>query len=161
RSRSPGRLETRKWSSSGLVLSAAVRSVLVMTQTTDTTTDTTTDIRVGEVAWANRLLEQLAWHWENHVRPRLDGLTDVEYLWEPASGCWNLRQQSGVWVPDFAWPEPDPAPLTTIAWRLSHAIVGLFGMRLADHFGGPSVSYQTAEYAGDAATALAQLDAGY
>src|SRR5437660_1251888 len=76
--------------------------------------------------WGHEVTEQLRWHWENHVRPRLDGLTDVEYLWEPASDCWNLRQQGGVWVPDFAWPEPDPAPLTTIAWRLSHVIVGLF-----------------------------------
>jgi hypothetical protein len=33
------------------------------------------------------LLEQLTWHWTNQLRPRLDGLTDEEYLWEPVRGA--------------------------------------------------------------------------
>jgi hypothetical protein len=62
---------------------------------------------------------------------------------------------------DYAMPEQSPAPVTTIAWRLAHIIVGLFGMRNGLLFGGPPADYQTFEYAGTAAEALAQLDAGY
>ena len=29
------------------------------------------------------LRDQLTWHWDAQLRPRLDGLTDEEYLWEP------------------------------------------------------------------------------
>jgi hypothetical protein len=30
--------------------------------------------------WTAQLLEQLTWDWTHHARPRLDGLTDDEYL---------------------------------------------------------------------------------
>jgi hypothetical protein len=118
---------------------------------TTKTTKTTSDL----------LLEQLGWHWDHHLRPQLEGLTDDEYFWEPVDGCWSIRRQSGTWVPDFAYPEPTPAPVTTIAWRLAHMIVGLFGMRNASHFGGPPTDYATFAYAGTADGALAQLDDGY
>jgi hypothetical protein len=52
---------------------------------------------------------------------RLEGLTDAEYFWEPVPGCWTVRRDgSGAWVADYAEPDPDPAPFTTIAWRLTH-----------------------------------------
>ncbi|HTU73136.1 MAG TPA: DinB family protein, partial [Trebonia sp.] len=54
-----------------------------------------------------------------------------------------------------------PAPATTIAWRLAHLQVGVFGQRAASHFGGPEISYQTYDYPGDAATALSRLDEAY
>lgn len=121
--------------------------------------------------WNALLLDQLSWHWDHHVRPRLDGLTDDEYLWEPVPGCWSIRPRGqartamagggGEYVADFELPEPDPAPVTTIAWRLGHVIVGVFGERNASHFGGPPVDYLTAGWAGDADTALAQLDEAY
>jgi len=38
---------------------------------------------------------------------------------------------------------------------------GVFGSRVADHFGGPPVDYQAFHYAGTAAQALAQLDEVY
>jgi len=60
--------------------------------------------------------------WER-TRERLAGLTDEEYFWEPAPGCWSVRQRGdGRWAVDQAMPGPDPAPLTTIAWRLWHLI---------------------------------------
>jgi hypothetical protein len=111
--------------------------------------------------WNGLLREQLTFHWDHHVRPRLDGLTDEEYLWEPVEGCWSIRRRGGAWVPDFEMPEPDPAPVTTIAWRLGHVVVGVFAMRNASHFGGPPIDYMNHEWAGDAATALAQLDDAY
>ena len=52
---------------------------------------------------------------------RLDGLGDAEYRWEPVPGCWTVRPgASGAWVADYAEPDPEPAPFTTIAWRLVH-----------------------------------------
>lgn len=62
---------------------------------------------------------------------------------------------------DFAMPEPDPSPFTTIAWRLGHVIVGVLAVRSAAHFGRAPTGYQSFEYAATAAEALAQLDAEY
>jgi hypothetical protein len=62
---------------------------------------------------------------------------------------------------DYAMPEPEPAPVTTISWRLAHIIVGIFGLRNASHFGGPAIDYETFTYAGTAAEALGQLDDAY
>ena len=44
-----------------------------------------------EVDWGQLIVAQLEFYWDVHLRPRLDGLTDAEYLWEPVEGCWNLR----------------------------------------------------------------------
>ena len=107
--------------------------------------------------WTAQLADQLDFHWNAQLRPRLDGLTDDEYLWEPAPGAWSIRD-GGI---DWAWPAPDPAPVTTIAWRLAHVIIGCFGARSATCFGGPPVSYDTFPYARTADEALAQLDAAY
>ncbi|HEY2763279.1 MAG TPA: DinB family protein, partial [Pseudonocardiaceae bacterium] len=132
--------------------------------------DTGLDPRV-DLDWTRLLVDQLDWHWQHHLRPRLDGITDEEYLWEPVAGCWNIRRRgasaapivagSGEYTVDFAFPEPKPAPVTTIAWRLGHVIVGVFGARVASHFGGPPVSYQDFRYAGTARDALGQLDEVY
>jgi hypothetical protein len=67
----------------------------------------------------------------------------------------------GNLVIDWAWPEPDPPPVTTIAWRLGHVIVAVLGRRNALHFAGPPVDYDTWEYAPAAASALTQLDDAY
>ena len=55
---------------------------------------------------------------------RLVGLTDAEWLWEPTAGCWSVRAQAdGSVVADWADPDPVPAPVTTIAWRMWHVAV--------------------------------------
>ncbi len=57
------------------------------------------------------------------LRSRFDGLTDEEYLWEPAQGCWTVRPRpDGTWTADWPLPRPEPEPFTTIAWRLWHLI---------------------------------------
>ncbi|GLY22617.1 DinB family protein [Micromonospora sp. NBRC 101691] len=121
--------------------------------------------------WNSLLQHQITWHWTDHLRARLDGLTDDEYLWEPTPDCWNVRPRgtgtapvlggSGAMTIDFAMPEPDPTPFTTIAWRLGHVIVGVLAVRNAAHFGRAPTDYQSFEYAATAAEALAQLDAEY
>jgi hypothetical protein len=64
-------------------------------------------------------------------------LSDQEYLWEPAPGAWSLRRRGqamsprpfgpGEWLLDDAPGDPDPAPVTTIAWRLGHLHADLAG----------------------------------
>ena len=105
------------------------------------------------------------------MRPGLDGLTDAEYLWEPVPGAWSIRPRAeartamaaggGDLVADFELPEPVPAPVTTIAWRMGHVIVGIFGARNAAHFGGPPMDYVTVDWPGDATSAVAMLDDVY
>lgn len=118
--------------------------------------------------WTATLVEQLEWHWAGQLRPRLEGLTDEEYFWEPAPGAWSVRPRgtsaapvqggSGAFTVDFAFPAPDPPPVTTIAWRIAHLVVGVFGARVGHHFGGPELDYFSFDYAGTAAGALRQLD---
>ena len=121
----------------------------------------TTDATTG-IDWPEQAIEQLDWHWRNQLRARFDGLTDEEYQWSPSPGAWTIHPDA---APDdrIDWedPEPHPAPVTTIAWRLTHLIVGCFGVRNASHFGAPRTFYDTHEYARTADRALAQLDEGY
>ncbi|HVV18884.1 MAG TPA: DinB family protein [Pseudonocardiaceae bacterium] len=121
--------------------------------------------------WTPHLADQLDWQWQNALRPRLAGLTDDEYAWEPVPGCWSVRRQgestaqhavgTGEFRFEFAFPAPEPPPVTTIAWRLAHLIVGVFGERNASHFDGPPIALRTFEYAGTAKAALTQLDDVY
>lgn len=124
------------------------------------------------IDWNRELIEQLDWHWQHFLRRRLDGLTDAEYLWEPVPGCWSLRPRGEATsamaagardvVADFAHPEPDPPPLTTIAWRMGHISVGVLGQRAANHFGEVgSVQYETTDWPLTAAGGLELMDRWY
>jgi hypothetical protein len=83
------------------------------------------------IDWTDQLADQLDVHWHRQLRPRYEGLTDSEYFWEPVANCWNIRPRGqgraamaaggGEFVIDYADPEPSPAPVTTIAWRLAQA----------------------------------------
>lgn len=125
----------------------------------------------ASIDWNAELRSQLEWHWTNQLRPRLAGLTDEEYFWEPVPGCWNVRPRgqstapiaagNGAYTIDFAMPEPTPTPVTTIAWRIGHLVAGVFGARNAAHFDGPAMDHQNHTYAATADEALSQLDAGY
>lgn len=116
------------------------------------------------------LVDQLDWHWTQQLRPRLEGLSDDEYFWQPVPNCWTVhtddaagRSEATGGNPqiDFAYPPPQSEPFTTIAWRLAHVIVGVLAMRNHSHFGGPPADYGSWPYATDAATALRQLDDEY
>ena len=107
-----------------------------------------------------QLADQLDWHWRGQLRPRLDGLTDDEYFWQPVPDCWTdpPGRIGGLRIPS----RPSPAPFTTVAWRMAHVIVG----RVRDAQP-PATSADRPpatrawDYATDAATALRQLDQTY
>src|SRR5687767_5718350 len=66
------------------------------------------------------------------LRAGVEGLTDDEYLWEPVDDCWSVRPVAELRTPKPPWagdgavaieieyPDPEPSPFTTIAWRLVH-----------------------------------------
>jgi hypothetical protein len=64
------------------------------------------------------------------ARERFVGLTDDEYLWEPAPAALSIRRPEDVrvsgalghgdWLLEWPRPEPDPPPLRTIAWLVGH-----------------------------------------
>jgi len=122
---------------------------------------------------SEQLADQLDWYWRTNLRPRLDGLTDAEYFWEPVRDCWSIRPRgtsaapmsegSGEWTMDSAPPDlvPTPAPVTTIAWRLAHIVVNCLGYRVGWYFGGQDVDSGTFAYAGTADEALKQFDEMY
>ena len=116
------------------------------------------------------LVDQLDFHWRTALRPRLEGLTDDEYFFEPVPDCWTVHpdRREGAERPgnlhgaiDFSYPPPSPEPFTTIAWRMAHVIVGVLAVRNHSHFDGPPADYESWSYATDAATALRQLDDAY
>ncbi|MCZ2850969.1 DinB family protein [Modestobacter sp. VKM Ac-2978] len=90
---------------------------------------------------------------------RLAGLGDAEYLDEPVDGAWSVRRgDDGSWTADWAHPAPDPAPVTTIAWRLWHLASDCFADYLAQTPSGRPLAVTGREWHGDAASALRDLD---
>ncbi|MET8783999.1 DinB family protein [Streptomyces sp. NPDC004589] len=118
--------------------------------------DNTSDRRL------RRLSGQLTWHWEHQLRPRLSGLEDAEYLWEPTADCWSLRaRRDGTIAPDRAFPAPEPPPFTTIAWRMAH-IGQTLAQRADFHFGDRTSTLDRVPWPGlTAADGLAWIDRGY
>jgi len=112
--------------------------------------------------WTTELGDQLNWHWANQLRPRLEGLSDAEYFWEPVEGCWSVRPDaSGRYVMDFIRPEPTPPPVTTIAWRMCHIIGPVLAARNARYFGGAAFDADTFACPAHASAALSRLDEQY
>jgi DinB superfamily len=124
--------------------------------------------------WGRLLVGQLEFYWDVHLWPRLEGLTDEEYFWEPVEGCWSLRRGAdGRWRLDSAWPETTPPPsppLTTIAWRLVHIGATCLANRASAFFGDGSVPadadmfdprHVPADLPGGADAALAFLERSY
>jgi hypothetical protein len=98
---------------------------------------------------------------------RLQALGDDEYFWEPAVGCWSLRRQTAVrtpfsfgqgdWRLEFVRPEPSPAPVTTISWRLCHLVSGQM-LRYDWTFGRKALTMDGLTFPGSAAEALVWME---
>lgn len=121
-----------------------------------------------EIDWNAEVVDQMDSHWRDRLRPRLGGLTDDEYFWEPVPGCWSLRRRddgtgpirgSGEFTMDYAEPVHGRDPVTTIAWRLAH-VIGVLGPPGSRPFDGVS-GRSGVEYTASAQAALGQLDEGY
>jgi hypothetical protein len=119
-----------------------------------------------DVDWGELIVGQLEFYWEVHLRPRLDGLTDEEYFWEPAPGCWTVRPDgAGRWTIDGGRPEPVPPPFTTIAWRMVHIATNM-ASRTSAFFDGPDLPmfdprHVSAELPGTAVEGIGFLAAAY
>lgn len=116
------------------------------------------------------MLEQLEFYWDFHFRPRLAGLTDDEYLWEPVDGAWSLRPSGpdGWLEPQILQPEPPIPPVTTIAWRAMHVGRDVLGKRARAFFDPAAADadmydarHWPSPLPGAAAGALALLDEAY
>ncbi len=95
------------------------------------------------------------------VRTRLQGLTDEEFFWEPVPGCWTvyLDSATGRWTAHYAEPDPDPAPITTIGWRLVH-IAQCKVMYHEYAFGPGRLTWWNIDYPHTADAAIAMLEEG-
>jgi hypothetical protein len=123
-----------------------------------------------DIDWNAEVVDQLESHWRHQLRPRLDGLTDDEYFWQLVPDCWTISRRgessapisfgTGEFTMDYGEPPHDREPVTTIAWRLAHLIVG-FASTNGKHFGRPPASESSFCYAGTAQEALQQLDDEY
>jgi hypothetical protein len=90
---------------------------------------------------------------------RLAGLGDEEYLWEPAPGGWSVRPSpDGGWQADWADAEPDPPPVTTIAWRVWHIASDCLASYLSRSPAGRPLEVTGTAWHGDAASALRDLE---
>jgi hypothetical protein len=109
---------------------------------------------------ADRVLAPVLASLDNAWAPlsaRLEGLTDTEYFWQPVAGCWTVRDVDGSWTADWADPDPEPAPVTTIAWRLWHLAVDCFDSYSPRAFGTSGTGLSGRAWVGDAVTAGALL----
>ena len=114
--------------------------------------------------WRAEVVDQLDLYWQHHLAPRLAGLTDDEYFWEPVKDCWSLRTAAdGGATLDGQEGEqdPDPPPVTTIAWRMTHVSFHVLGVRTSSHFSDGSLTMQTAELPVTADDAVATLERHY
>jgi DinB superfamily len=104
-------------------------------------------------------LSDFAWQ---RLRNRVEGLTDEEYLWEPFDGCWSVRKTETGYVADGTPIPPEPAPFTTLAWRITHIVDILQEDRTATWFGHqPAAEDGQPPVPASAPNALAALDHAY
>jgi len=104
-------------------------------------------------------LSDFAW---GRLRARVQGLTDEEYFWEPFDGCWSVRKTDAGLAMESTPIPPEPAPFTTLAWRISHIVDILQEDRTATWFGhdvDPADGQPPVP--GSAAEALTALDHSY
>jgi hypothetical protein len=112
--------------------------------------------------WRAEVVDQLDLYFEYHLTPRLAGLTDDEYFWEPVKDCWSVRiAADGRVTLDGRQDAPEPPPVTTIAWRMTHVSFHVLGFRTSAHFGDGSLTMETADLPVTADAAVATLHRQY
>jgi uncharacterized damage-inducible protein DinB len=95
------------------------------------------------------------------ISARVAGLTDDEFWWAPVGDHWTVRQRpDGRWAADYAEPDPEPPPFTTIGWKLVH-VAECKVMYHEYAFGEAKLAWPEIDSAHTAADAIAQLAAGH
>lgn len=95
------------------------------------------------------------------LRERFSGMSQAEYLWEPVAGCWSVRQSGATIAVEREIPDPDPAPVTTIAWRLWHIASECFAGYTAQGLGDWPLEVHEREWYLDVNDALAAADTSW
>jgi DinB superfamily len=115
----------------------------------------TTDLRIA-------LLDTFDDVW-GALGTRLVGIDSEEYLWEPVAGCWSVRATSDgtAHVDGNRQDEPDPAPVTTIAWRLWHITVDCLDSYSSRLSGATGASVSGTAWHLDPAAAIADANAAW
>lgn len=85
---------------------------------------------------------------------RLTGLDDDEFLWEPVGGMWSVRSTADGWRVDWDDSDPEPSPVTTIAWRMWHIAVDALDSYSSRAFGTSGTSLAGRDWVGTAAEAI-------
>lgn len=111
-------------------------------------------------SWSHELLDQLDFAWNVQFMPRMEGLSDEEYRWEPVDGCLTVRPAADGSFRLDPRTQADPPPFTTIAWRIGH-MASVFGRRASNHFGDGSYDEASVRWPGTAAGALEILTGEY
>ncbi len=112
---------------------------------------------MAEAMVRKSLQANLKFRWTALIRSRLEGLTDAEYLWEPAAGCLTIRPDGEGYVLDPVGSTD--IPLGNIAWRTAHLAFSFSSHPVAAVAFGPSWPRpDLAAPAGTADEALARLD---
>ncbi len=110
---------------------------------------------------AERVLSSLDNAWNPFVE-RVAGMTESEYQWEPVAGCWTVRRTvDDHWEADWEEPEPDPAPVSTIAWRCWHIAVDCLDSYSSRVFATSGTGLTGTAWVGTWPEARALLDAAY
>jgi hypothetical protein len=89
------------------------------------------------------------------------GLTDDEYRWQPTAGCWTIRGDGPIGSADWADPDPDPAPVTTIAWRMWHIGSDCLASYVSPSLGDWPLAVRGRDWPTAAEPGLAMMQAGY
>jgi hypothetical protein len=106
------------------------------------------------------LRTQMRIAWEG-LSTSLLGLTDEEFYWQPVENCWTVHlDDRGKWITDYAEPEPEPPPFTTIGWRLVHTAACKW-MYYEYAFGPGLLSWDDLDIPNTAERAIAWLEKGY
>lgn len=116
------------------------------------------------VTTATQLLGEQFGESSTHLERVLADIGNDEFFWEPCDGCWTDHHRceppraawadgSGEWVIDYELPEPDPAPVTTIAWRTIH-VAAVNWMYWEHAFGAAMRTFPALEIPGGSARAV-------
>lgn len=85
---------------------------------------------------------------------RLKGLDGEEFSWEPVGGRWSVRATDDGWRVDWDDSDPEPPPVTSIAWRMWHIAVDALDSYSSRAFGTSGTGLAGREWVGSASKAI-------